>query len=162
MKLALEIIIPSALWRGLPRARAIARETIAACVDEAESPPREGASISLCLSDNARVRELNARWRGMDKPTNVLAFPARRVGSLGEEVMLGDIVLAYETMAREAETSGLALDDHYRHLVAHGFLHLTGYDHQTDEESERMEALETRILARLGVADPYADGVVEE
>ena len=76
--------------------------------------------------------------------------------------MLGDIALAYETMAREAETSGVALADHYRHLVAHGFLHLIGYDHQTDDEAGRMEALETRILARLGVADPYADGVVEE
>ena len=162
MKLALEISIPSALWRGLPRARAIARETIAACVDEAEIPPREGASVGLCLSDNARVRELNARWRGLDKPTNVLSFPAAPVGSLGETFMLGDIALAYETMADEAATSGVALADHYCHLVAHGFLHLMGYDHQTHEEAERMEALETRILARLGVADPYADGVLEE
>ena len=70
--------------------------------------------------------------------------------------MLGDIALAYETMAREAEASGIALAAHYRHLVAHGFLHLLGYDHRTDEEAERMEALEQRILARLGVADPYA------
>jgi probable rRNA maturation factor len=162
MTLALEISIPSALWRGLPRARAIARETIAACIDEAKIPQRERTSVSLCLSDNARVRELNARWRGLDKPTNVLSFPAAPVGSPGEEVMLGDIALAYETMADEAETSGVELADHYRHLVAHGFLHLMGYDHQTHEEAERMEALETRILARLGVADPYADGVVEE
>ncbi len=162
MKLALEISIPSALWRGLPRARALARETIAACLDEAEIPPREGTSVSLCLSDNARVRELNARWRGLDKPTNVLAFPTAPVGGPGQEFMLGDIVLAYETMARESDMSGVALADHYRHLVAHGFLHLMGYDHQSDEEAERMEALETRILARLGVAGPYADGVVEE
>ena len=76
--------------------------------------------------------------------------------------MLGDIAIAYETMAGEAEASGVALADHFRHLVAHGFLHLMGYDHQTDEEAGRMEALEMRILARLGVADPYADGVVEE
>jgi probable rRNA maturation factor len=162
MTLTLEISILSALWRDLPRARAIARETIAACVDEAEIPPREGASVSLCLSDNARVRELNARWRGMDKPTNVLSFPAAPGDSLGETFMLGDIALAYETMADEAETSGVALADHYRHLVAHGFLHLMGYDHQTQEQAGRMEALETRILARLGVADPYADGLVEE
>jgi probable rRNA maturation factor len=162
MKLTLDISIPSALWRGLPRARTIARETVAACVNEVEVAPREGASVSLCLSNDARVRELNARWRGMDMSTNVLAFPAARAGGLGQAPVLGDIALAYETMAREAEASGVALADHYRHLVAHGFLHLMGYDHQTDDEAGRMEALETRILARLGVADPYADGVVEE
>jgi probable rRNA maturation factor len=161
MKLTIEISIPSSLWRGLPRARAIARKTMAACIDEVEIPPREGASVSLCLSDDARVRELNARWLGMDKPTNVLAFPAR-AGGLGEAPMLGDIALAYETIDREAKTSGIPLADHYRHLVAHGFLHLMGYDHQTEDEAGRMEAIEKRILARLGVADPYADGVFEE
>jgi probable rRNA maturation factor len=162
MKLTLEISIPSALWRGLPRARTIARETVAACIAEVEIPPGEGASVSICLSDDARVRELNARWRGMDRPTNVLSFPAARAGGLGEAPVLGDIALAYETMTREAEASGVAPADHYRHLVAHGFLHLMGYDHQTDDEAGCMEALEMRILARLGVADPYADGVVEE
>jgi probable rRNA maturation factor len=162
MKLTLEISSPSALWRGLPRARTIARQTVAACIDEMEIPPREGASVSLCLSDDGRVRQLNARWRGTDKPTNVLAFPAARAGAPVQAPVLGDIAVAYETMAREAKTCGVALADHYRHLVAHGFLHLMGYDHQTNEEARRMEALETRILGRLGVADPYADGVVEE
>ncbi len=161
MKLTCEISVPSSLWRNLPRARAIARETIAACVDEIGTGLRNGSAVSLCLSDDATICELNARWRGIDKPTNVLSFPTaeRRVDSAPP--MLGDIALAYETMAREAEASGVALVDHYRHLVAHGFLHLLGYDHRTDEEAERMEALEQRILARLGVADPYAGGVVE-
>ena len=118
--------------------------------------------MSLCLTDDAEVRALNARWRGLDKPTNVLSFPAAPAERMREAPLLGDIALAYETLAREAEKSGASLADHYRHLVAHGFLHLIGYDHQTDEEAERMEALEKRILARLGVADPYADGVVEE
>lgn len=162
MKPTLEISVPSALWRGLPRARTIARETIAACVDEVGAWGHKGVEVSLCLSDDARIRQLNARWRGMDKPTNVLSFPSAPSGSVGESRILGDIALAFDTMAREAETSGVALADHYRHLVAHGFLHLIGYDHQTNEEAERMEALEKRILARLGVADPYAGGVVEE
>ena len=162
MKPTLEISVPSALWRSLPRAKTIARETIAACVDEVGAWRLKGAGVSLCLSDDARVRQLNARWRGMDKPTNVLSFPSAPGGSAGESPMLGDIALAFETMAGEAETSGVALADHYRHLVAHGFLHLIGYDHQTDEDAERMEALEKRILARLGVADPYAGGVVEQ
>ena len=108
------------------------------------------------------MRALNARWRGQDKPTNVLSFPAAGAEKLAESAALGDIAVAFETLAREAEAADVPLADHYRHLIAHGFLHLIGYDHQTDEEAERMEALETRILARLGVADPYADGTVME
>jgi probable rRNA maturation factor len=158
MKLSLDISAPSALWRGLPGARALARKTIAACV--AESGFARAGSLSLRLTNDAEVQTLNARWRGIDQPTNVLSFPAAPA-ERASEAMLGDIALAYETLAREAEESGASLADHYRHLVAHGFLHLIGYDHRTDEEAERMEELETRILARLGVADPYADGVVE-
>jgi probable rRNA maturation factor len=91
----------------------------------------------------------------------VLSFPAPASGdALGDATMLGDIALAFETLAREAENLGVPLADHYRHLIAHGFLHLIGYDHGTNEEAERMEALETRILARLGVADPYAREVI--
>jgi probable rRNA maturation factor len=162
MNFSLDISVPSALWRGLPRARSIARETIAACIAESGVATRERAEISLCLTDDAQMRGLNARWRGMDRPTNVLSFPTVSLDRIGEAPVLGDIALAYETLAREAKESGQKLADHYRHLVAHGFLHLLGYDHQTGEAAERMEELEKRILARLGVADPYADGVVEE
>ena len=158
MKVKLDIGVPSPLWRGLPRARRLARDTIAACVAETEM--REGAQVSLCLADDARLRALNLRWRGIDKPTNVLSFPSPPPRSEAAPT-LGDIALAYETLEREAEELGAPLADHYRHLVAHGFLHLIGYDHQTDEEAERMEALEARILARLGAADPYAPKVVD-
>jgi probable rRNA maturation factor len=161
MKVKLDISVPSPLWRGLPRARGLARETIAACVAERETAAREGAEVSLCLADDARLRALNLRWRGMDKPTNVLSFPSAQPDRSGEAPALGDIALAYETLAREAEELDVPLPDHYRRLVAHGFLHLIGYDHQTDEEAERMEALETRILARLGAGDPYALKVVD-
>ena len=116
--------------------------------------------MSLCLADDAALRALNLRWRGVDKPTNVLSFPSAPPGPLGDATTLGDIALAYETLAREAQDLGVPLADHYRHLLAHGFLHLIGYDHQTDAEAERMEALETRILARLGAGDPYAREVV--
>ncbi len=194
MKVSLDIGVASRLWRGLPQARAIARETIAAAVAESAEPGVDrpegraslqtpyGVEVSLRLADDATLRALNARWRGIDKPTNVLsfpsagpafpsagpafpsagpAFPAARSGPLGD-ASLGDIALAYETLAREAEDLGVPLADHYRHLVAHGFLHLIGYDHETDAEAERMEALETRILKRLGAADPYAQAVVGE
>jgi probable rRNA maturation factor len=159
MKVKLDISVPSSLWRELPRARGLARETIAACVAETEM--REGAEVSLCLADDARLRALNLRWRGIDAPTNVLSFPSAPPDRSREAPTLGDIAVAYETLKREAEELGAPVADHYRHLVAHGFLHLIGYDHQTDEKAERMEALETRILARLGAADPYALKVVE-
>jgi probable rRNA maturation factor len=159
MKLTLDISVPSPLWRRLPRARPIARETIAAAAAESGAPG-EGWDVSLCLADDAALRALNLSWRRIDKPTNVLSFPAAP-GRPGEETpTLGDIALAYETLAREAEDLGVPLADHYRHLLVHGFLHLIGYDHETDAEAERMEALEAKILARLGVADPYAREVV--
>jgi probable rRNA maturation factor len=173
MKGSLDISVSSPLWRGLPRARAIARETIAAAVTESgEAVPLDGpggraslqtpygGDVSLCLADDAALRALNLRWRGVDKPTNVLSFPSALPGPLGNPTTLGDIALAFETLAREAEDLGVPLADHYRHLLAHGFLHLIGYDHQTDPEAERMEALETRILARFGATDPYAREVV--
>jgi probable rRNA maturation factor len=157
MKVSLDIGVSSdlssRLWRGLPRARPIARETIAAAVVESGAAPAEGVEVSLCLADDATLRALNARWRGIDRPTNVLSFPS---AGHGARRRLGDIALAFETLKREAEELGVPLADHYRHLIAHGFLHLIGYDHGTDGEAERMEALETRILARLGTADPYA------
>jgi probable rRNA maturation factor len=161
MKLVLDISVPSGLWRGLPRARALARETIAAAIAEAGLAREGGGALSLCLADDAWLRALNLRWRGVDKPTNVLSFPSAAPGRLAESAALGDIALAYETLAREANELGVPLADHYRHLVAHGFLHLIGYDHETDAEAERMEALEIRIMARLGAADPYACEVVK-
>jgi probable rRNA maturation factor len=172
MKVSLDISVPSRLWRGLPRARAIARETIAAAAEagaalrmerpaeRASFQTQRGVEVSLCLADDAALRALNSRWRGVDKPTNVLSFPSAPPGDPCDILTLGDIALAYETLAREAEDLGVPLADHYRHLLAHGFLHLIGYDHETDAEAERMEALETRILARLGAADPYARAVV--
>jgi probable rRNA maturation factor len=162
MKLSLDISVPCALWRRLPQARKMARETIAACAAESGIAACAGADVSLCLADDERLRALNSRWRGVDKPTNVLSFPAARSRPPERSPALGDIVLAFETLEREAKVFGAPLADHYRHLVAHGFLHLLGYDHRTDEEAERMETLEKRVLARFGVADPYALGVVDE
>jgi probable rRNA maturation factor len=157
MKLSLEIVMFSPLWRRLKRARSMARETIDVCVEEAGTPLRPGAEIGVCLSDDKHLRQLNALWRGLDKPTNVLSFPAAASDRIGETGRLGDIALAYETIVEEAHELGIAPADHYRHLVAHGFLHLIGYDHQSEREAGRMEALEKRILGRLGVADPYGD-----
>jgi len=120
-------------------------------------PPPEGAvpssSVTILLTSDDEVAELNERFRHKPGPTNVLSFPAPP----NPENHLGDIALAYGVCAREAAEQGKSLADHLRHLTVHGVLHLAGYDHQTDDEAQAMEALERRVLAGLGVADPYAD-----
>jgi probable rRNA maturation factor len=112
--------------------------------------------LSVLFTDDAGIAELNGQWRDKPKPTNVLSFPAFDVAP-GETLppVLGDIVLAYETISREANLEGKPFDHHLTHLVVHGLLHLIGYDHESDMEAEEMEACETRILARLDIADPY-------
>jgi probable rRNA maturation factor len=109
--------------------------------------------LSLVLADDATVRRLNHEYRGKDSATNVLSFPP----AFDDETLLGDVVLAEETVRREAVEQGKARADHATHLVVHGCLHLLGYDHEDDEEARRMEALEVEILATLGVADPYQE-----
>ncbi|PKP97069.1 MAG: rRNA maturation RNase YbeY [Alphaproteobacteria bacterium HGW-Alphaproteobacteria-15] len=117
---------------------------------------------SLLFTSDAEVHALNREWRQRDKPTNVLSFPMLERDELeglapdGPPVMLGDIALAYETCAREAADKGVSLEAHAAHLIVHGLLHLAGHDHvDSDAQAEQMEALETAILAKLGIADPY-------
>jgi probable rRNA maturation factor len=112
----------------------------------------EGGGVTVLLTDDATVRDLNNRFRGKDYATNVLSFPAPE----NPEGHLGDIALGYGVCAREAEEQGKPLAHHLQHLVAHGVLHLVGYDHEIDAEAEQMEGLERVILAGLGVPDPYA------
>lgn len=120
---------------------------------------------SLLFTSDAEVHSLNREWRERDKPTNVLSFPMLEREELeslapdGPPVMLGDIALAHATCAREAAEKGIALEAHASHLIVHGLLHLAGHDHvDSDEQAEAMEALETAILAKLGIADPYGGG----
>ncbi|MEY3623292.1 MAG: rRNA maturation RNase YbeY [Pseudomonadota bacterium] len=121
-------------------------------------------SVSVKLSDDAEVHALNREWREKDKPTNVLSFPMLdddEIDALldgtynAPEIMLGDIILAYETCAAEAEEKQISVADHATHLVIHGMLHLLGHDHVDDEEAEAMEALEVKALASMGLHNPY-------
>ena len=114
-----------------------------------------GAELSVVLTDDASIRAINAQWRRKDEATNVLSFPAPPAMP-GAPRLLGDIVIAHETTAREAKAEGKPFADHLGHLAVHGFLHLLGYDHESDADAEVMERLEREILAKLGVPDPYA------
>jgi probable rRNA maturation factor len=117
-----------------------------------------GGEGSVLLADDETVRALNRDWRGKDKPTNVLSFPAEPVpGFPDDEQPLGDLALAFQTCAAEAAEKRVALSDHAAHLLVHGILHLLGYDHRDGEEARRMEALETRALLWLGLPPPYED-----
>jgi probable rRNA maturation factor len=114
--------------------------------------------LSIVFTYDDHIRELNRLFRGTDKPTNVLSFPAvADDGGMGLPSLLGDIVLAQETVAAEAADQGLTFDHHLTHLIVHGFLHLLGHDHETEAEALVMERLETAILGGMGIADPYRD-----
>lgn len=156
MKPNVEIAESSPLWRGLPEIEKMTERVIDASLAVSGIGLLDGAEISVQFADDAQVRALNAQWRGVDKATNVLSFPAAPAGKVAAAPLLGDIVLSFETAEREAAEEGKTLADHCAHLIVHGFLHLLGFDHEDAAEADRMEALETEILAKLGIADPYA------
>lgn len=151
----IDIMIEAEGWSALADLEALTTTCVGASLAESGARLAPACEMSVTFCDDAAIRELNAQWRKKDSPTNVLSFPTP--GVLKAKPLLGDIVIAYETVAREAEEQGKSLRDHTSHMVIHGFLHLIGYDHETPEEAEEMEALERRIALSLGVADPYAD-----
>jgi len=148
----IDVVVASAHWRKAPQAARLVRRIIA----EAAPARARKAELSVTLTSNRAIGALNGRWRGRDKPTNVLSFPTP-APSRGVARHLGDIVIAYETTAREARAEGKPFNHHLAHLALHGFLHLLGYDHESHGQAEAMERQERRILARLGVPDPYVE-----
>ncbi|MGE0054303.1 MAG: rRNA maturation RNase YbeY [Hyphomicrobium sp.] len=149
-RLTADVVEDAGDWSFLNDAAALVEA--AASQVEADDIAPQPASFTLVLSDDDNVSALNGQFRGKPKPTNVLSFPA---GSGAEAGNLGDIIIACETLQREASDEGIAPEHHFQHLVVHGILHLMGFDHETEVDAERMEALEIRILARLGIANPY-------
>ena len=153
----LDLMVEAGAWPPEDRLEALARRAVGAAFAEAGAVARSPVELSLVFTDDAHIRALNAQWRGKDKPTNVLSFPAfpgQAKASLPP--LLGDIVLAWETVSREAELEDRPLDHHIAHLIVHGLLHLLGHDHEVEDEAETMESLERAALARLAIPDPYA------
>jgi probable rRNA maturation factor len=156
-KPSVEVLRQSSQWKAVPRVAALVRKAAVRAVGMAGITVLDGAEIAVVLADNAKIQVLNREWRAVDKPTNVLSFPGTPVERLSSAPFLGDIIIAFETVAREAETEHKPLDHHLSHLIVHGVLHLLGYDHMTRSDAERMEHLERIILASLAIPDPYGD-----
>jgi probable rRNA maturation factor len=173
----LEIVIRSALWRKQRTAQSVVRKAVLAAANAASTAPAE---LAIVLSHDSAIKALNRDWRGKDTATNVLSFPAAPAGPPAKArrsakktsqktsdksrppiPYIGDIVIAYQTTAREAVAEGKPFRHHLAHLAVHGFLHLLGYDHENDRDAEKMERLERRILRRLAVPDPYAPRITE-
>ncbi|WP_176086680.1 rRNA maturation RNase YbeY [Martelella sp. HB161492] len=156
-----QITVEADAWDAVADLEALIYRAISAASDylaKEEGQPffEPEAELSLVFTDDAAIRVINAEWRNMDKATNVLSFPAFPIapGDMPGP-MLGDIVVAYETVRREAEALDKPFEEHLTHLLVHGFLHLLGYDHIENTDAELMEGLETRILATLNLSDPY-------
>jgi probable rRNA maturation factor len=155
-----EVLVVADCWQSEPGAEAVIHRAIDAAAEIADADVGD-AELAVMLTDDSGIRTLNSNWRGIDKPTNVLSFPALQPtgAGTGDDAprMLGDIAIAFETTRKEADDEQKPFDHHLSHLAVHGFLHLIGYDHEKDDDAEAMESLEQEILAQLGIPDPYAD-----
>jgi probable rRNA maturation factor len=152
-----EVVDPA--WLAAGDVDTLAQDAVAATLIEVGKRVHPDAEVSVRLCNDDEIRALNLGWRSKDKATNVLTFPAP-AGDRGP--LLGDIVVAFEYVSEEAREAGRSLRDHLTHMIVHGLLHLLGFDHESENEAERMEDFERRILAQLGIRDPYSDTVLLE
>ena len=149
--MSISIDVEDETWHGIFGVEGVVTRAIGAAL------PGDRRGIDVLLTSDAEMQILNRQWRGKDKTTNVLSFPSPDMPvPEGEVAHLGDIVLAWGAVAREAQDAGITLADHLTHLVVHGTLHLLGLDHEDDADADMMEKKETEILAGIGLADPYA------
>lgn len=146
--LAIDVLVASDRWRDAVRSKSIVRRAVA---EAAATLSTRGTELAIVLTDDSAIRGLNRDWRGIDAATNVLSFPTKN--ATGRH--LGDVVLAFETIAREARAEGKPFADHLAHLAIHGFLHLAGYDHERQKDAREMEDTERKVLRRLAIPDPY-------
>src|SRR3569833_4776523 len=151
-----DIVVESDLWQAEPQAEATVDAAILAAGKFLNDlPSTRGGEVSILLADDSAVRDVNKQRRGLDKPTNVLSFPA--ADTPATQGHLGDIVIAFETLRRECDAEGRPFLHHLAHLTVHGFLHLIGYDHETDAQADEMERLESRIMIAMNMPDPWQD-----
>jgi probable rRNA maturation factor len=148
----IDVLVQSDLWKDRPDAEPVIRSAITKAAAVLSTPDVE---LAIVLTDDSAIRQLNRTWRGVDAGTNVLSFPTGSAGGSGSPSLIGDVVLAYETIASEARKEGKPFAHHLAHLAVHGFLHLLGYDHERRIDAQTMERLETDILRRLAIPDPY-------
>jgi probable rRNA maturation factor len=149
---SITIQVQSPLWEAEPAAEQTVRDAIAAAAATLSTADNE---VSILLTDDKAIRLLNREWRGIDKPTNVLSFPAATTKASVRMPLFGDIVIAYETLKRECDDEGRIFLHHLAHLTVHGFLHLIGYDHQVEAQADEMEGLESKIMMRMQMPDPH-------
>jgi probable rRNA maturation factor len=147
-----DVQIDSPLWDAEPQAEAAVRAAITAA---AAALSTSAGEVSILLTDDSALRALNRDWRGFDKPTNVLSFPAPKSPVMTDVQVLGDIAIAYETLQRECRDEDRKFLHHLTHLTVHGFLHLIGYDHQTDTQADEMERIESKIMIAMNLPDPW-------
>ncbi len=146
-----EFSVQSAPWKNLRGLKSLTTKAVAAALPKSE----KRRPVIIFVSDKT-IRTLNNNWRGLDKPTNVLSFPAAEMPSpKGTAKPLGDVILSYGVVKKEAKAQGKSMSHHTSHLIVHGVLHLLGYDHENDSDAEKMERRERLILKRLGISDPY-------
>jgi probable rRNA maturation factor len=150
----IDVLVESGLWKEPRVVKSVVRRAVK---EAAAAVSTSGAELAIVLTNDSAIRLLNRDWRGKDAATNVLSFPAKNAS--GRPPHIGDIVLAYETIAREAREEGKPFGHHVAHLTVHGFLHLNGYDHERSKDAEKMEQLERGILRRLAIPDPYRSSV---
>ena len=160
-EISIDIAVHSDRWENIEAFEVLAQETsrtVITWLEEYESIifPQLPMELSVLLTDDASIKEINSEWRKQNKATNVLSFPTKEL-KVGDTPLplLGDIIFAYETILRESEELTKSFEEHLTHLFIHGFLHLLGYDHINDTDAEQMERIETGILTSIGLSDPY-------
>jgi probable rRNA maturation factor len=156
MTVSCDILIDDPRWTDRMDVETVVNSVVEKALQVTKVRLSHEAEASFTFADDRRIHELNAIWRQKDFPTNVLSFPATEGAALHTSPLLGDVVLAYETIAREAIDEGKAFAHHAAHMIAHGFLHLIGFDHQDDAQADEMEGVESKVLSTLGIPDPWA------
>lgn len=161
MNFELEITIDDTRWPDIADLKELATQAISSAYAESQCDLEIDFVVSLLFCSDSRIQDLNREWRSQDKATNVLSFPAPQDLVIDDCLVLGDLALSYETVFRESEIEEKKIVDHLSHLIIHGFLHLLGFDHETESDAEEMEWIERRSLAKIGIMDPYANSEID-